>query len=64
MLRFLPIGFQENRKLLEIRKDAKKVQWYLKFVAVKPPVVVDSHGGCIVVTHQHYHREHYTGISD
>ena len=29
MLRILPICFHENRKLLEIKKDAKKVQWYL-----------------------------------
>ena len=30
VLRFLPNCFHESHKLLEIRKDAKKVQWYLK----------------------------------
>ena len=30
MLRFLPICFHEIRQLLEIRKNEKKVQWYLK----------------------------------
>ena len=30
MLRYFPICFHEDHKLLEIRKDSKKVQWYLK----------------------------------
>ena len=30
VLRFLPICFHEIRQLLEIRKNEKKVQWYLK----------------------------------